>query len=361
MPGPRPAVKMSNNAKTSSGSGGKKNTQQAKRRRPSTPTSPEPDLIPAIRSMMDMQLDKINERFTSLEVSMKEQIRQFETTFSDIKEALSFQGKETEELKRKVADLERNSKEKESELKNEIDRLAVYVARENMVFFGIPEKEEEDVREVLREFYINSMKLPPDEASHIEYQRVHRVPSKSKPRPIKARVVRYQDKERILRNARNLKGTRMYVTEDYPLRVRKQREAQMPALKAARRVGKLAYFSRSEPCKLYIDRVWMPQAHQANFVQSLPEGAAGPHTGQLASVSSVKHGNILGSRNGALRKELRTAPSPASAEAAESNTSQSFNHPWQHKVSVGEASVAMESNGADVTVVAARQEDIQEQ
>ena len=40
-------------------------------------------------------------------------------------------------------------------------------------------------------------------------------------------------------------------------------------MKAARRAGMLAFFSRSEPNKLMIDKVWLPKPKQKEFLKSL--------------------------------------------------------------------------------------------
>ena len=100
------------------------------------------------------------------------------------------------------------SLDKYSELQGEIDRLSSYIARENLVFLGIPEPNgNEQVQETLRKFYVEKLKLPADFVKNVIYQRVHRCPSNAKPRPIKARFLKYSDKERLRENAKNLKGS----------------------------------------------------------------------------------------------------------------------------------------------------------
>ena len=60
---------------------------------------------------------------------------------------------------------------------------------------GIPEKsEKEDTEKVVKEFYKVSLGLTDEQIQGIEHQRVHRVPAASRPRPIKARFLRYSDK-----------------------------------------------------------------------------------------------------------------------------------------------------------------------
>ena len=68
----------------------------------------------------------------------------------------------------------------------------------------------------------------------------------------------------------------MFITDDLPKRVRDYRNSQVPVLKAARRAGKLAFFSRSEPGKLFVDHIWLPCEKQQAFIKSLPKEAKKP-------------------------------------------------------------------------------------
>ena len=243
-----------------------------KRPRQEAGTPPSPDaagLLPSIRMLLEQQMERIDEKFSSLELNLNQQVKQLEASFSELKNSINFQTKETEELKETVKILEGEVKDKEKALQNEVDKLSMYVARENAVFMGIQEKQGEEVKMVLRDFFINNLKLSEEEVDNIEYQRVHRTAAKTTPRPIKARFLRYEDKERIMRNAKNLKGTNFFVRDDIPMRMRNARKAQIPVLIAARNAGKLAYFSRSEPDKLFVDKVLIPVTKQKKFMENM--------------------------------------------------------------------------------------------
>ena len=242
-----------------------------KRPRPdagTTPPSPEAGFLPTIRTLLAQQLEKIEEQIHNLEVSLKGPITKLETAVTEIHESLSFQNKETDDLKKQVKKLEETVKEKENALQGEVDKLSLYVARENLLFIGLPETEGEDVNKVLSEFYINNLKMSHEEVQNIEYQRAHRTAGKN-PRPMKARFVRYRDRDIIMKNAYQLKGTKLFVKEDIPKRMRELRKKQIPALVAARKAGKSAFFSKSEPTKLYVNRIWLPVEQQKSFLASL--------------------------------------------------------------------------------------------
>ena len=237
-----------------------------------TAASPEADLLPSIRILLDQHLVRIDERLSSFQAQLMEQAKQYETQIKELTGALQFQETELKELKSKVSHLEQLNAQGEEELQEQINRLDTYILRENLVFLGVNENaQEKDTEKVVKEFLVKDLKMAKEKVDRIEFQRIHRVASRAKPgpRPIKARFLRYGDALEVLQNAPKLKGTNMYVTPDLPKRVRDVRNEQMPVLRVARGAGKLAYFSRSEPTKLFVDRVWLPVNKQKNFLRQV--------------------------------------------------------------------------------------------
>ena len=135
-----------------------------------------------------------------------------------------------------------------------------YTRRSNIKFFGIKDNDEEspsDTEETLRHFLTKEMKIPRGDVDKIEFERVHRIPTKPStekkpnPRPIIAKVSFYQDKELIKSHIKNLKkGSKLGVADDYPKEVEQIRKDLQPALKKARQEKKLAFFNVE---KLIID------------------------------------------------------------------------------------------------------------
>ena len=113
----------------------------------------------------------------------------------------------------------------------------------------------ENTKAALNEFLESVLRI--DDARSIEYQRVHQMgkPRKEnrRERIIIARFLRFSDRERVLKCGRTLKDTGCKVYEDLPKEIHEMRKLQMEKLKNARKDGKHAYFSRSEPDKLYIN------------------------------------------------------------------------------------------------------------
>ena len=88
------------------------------------------------------------------------------------------------------------------------------------VFYGIEEDPEgaEDTRQVLIDFLQSELDI--DDASDIEFQRVHRIgrfnQQAPKPRQIIVRFLRYPDCERVMSNAKKLKSKNFGISADLP-------------------------------------------------------------------------------------------------------------------------------------------------
>ncbi|KAI8483400.1 hypothetical protein Bbelb_388630 [Branchiostoma belcheri] len=89
--------------------------------------------------------------------------------------------------------------------------------------------------EVLR----NKLRLNTD---NIEIEQAHRNGKPGEqPRPIVVKFLRYKDKQNILRQAKMLKGTQIFINEDFSDKIRQKRKDLQPALRAARERGQVAY------------------------------------------------------------------------------------------------------------------------
>ena len=119
----------------------------------------------------------------------------------------------------------------------------VYNRRENLYFFGIPEftTVAENTFDVMRRFLKEELEL--ESAENIEFQRAHRIGKKKmgEARSVIVRFLRFPERE--------LEGdTDVKVYSDLPKEISERRKKQWPRLKKAREEGKIAFFSKREPC-----------------------------------------------------------------------------------------------------------------
>ena len=95
------------------------------------------------------------------------------------------------------------------------------------------------------------------------------VSGSDRPSPIVVKFVKYKDRLMILQRAKYLKGSKMYINEDYTDAVHHKRKDLMPKLKAARDRGDIAFLRHDKlmihPC------IWTALIHMTLMSISLAD------------------------------------------------------------------------------------------
>jgi hypothetical protein len=127
-------------------------------------------------------------------------------------------------------------KSKLTSLETRLNNLEDYGRRENLIFDGIAEKRKETYIDTAREIYkiLEYMKLPHYEK--IKLDACHRFgrPDHNGSRRIIVRFNWRFDRTRIWENRSSLKGTGVYISEDFSAQTEQSRQKLLPAMKAAR-------------------------------------------------------------------------------------------------------------------------------
>ena len=210
------------------------------------------------------QLDTILERLTNLETKLQrmddflERFSCLEKTINKLQNDVNSLFDETKSLKEKVGEidnrmnfanaeleaLKKKDKENEDKIKELEDKLLyqeVYNRREYLHFFGILETDGVEItKDVMHKFFKDELEI--DEASNVEFQRVHRIGKKKvgEVRLVIARFLKYPDHEFIFRRMREFQeeiDVKVYAKE-----IRQRRKKQWPKLKKAREEGNIAFF-----------------------------------------------------------------------------------------------------------------------
>ena len=213
------------------------------------------------------RLEGIFERFSVLESSinslqtglstLSEKSRILEEMTNYNEKAVEFENAEIEGLKKK----DKENEDKIKELEDKLLYQEVYNRRENLRFFGIPESTTgaESTFEVMRNFLKEELDL--ENAEDIEFQRAHRIGRKKtgEARPVIVRFLGFPERELVFRKVHELESdTDVKVYSDLPKEISERRKRQWPRLKKAREEGKIAFFSKPEPDKLFIDGQFVP-------------------------------------------------------------------------------------------------------
>ncbi|KAK7493906.1 hypothetical protein BaRGS_00014788 [Batillaria attramentaria] len=126
----------------------------------------------------------------------------------------------------------RELREEVLDLRQENEQLR----RNNVLIHGLPKADSEtadECEQTVQEFLIDKLELP----ETVQFDRVHRTNIKPNA-PIIARCVLYKDKVSILKARAKLKGSNIFVNEDFSLRVREIRRKLLVHMKEAKAAGK---------------------------------------------------------------------------------------------------------------------------
>ncbi|KAL7392264.1 hypothetical protein ABVT39_022175 [Epinephelus coioides] len=145
----------------------------------------------------------------------------------EVKVSLQFTQKEVDDLK----------------AEDKMEYLEGQSRRNNLVFNGVAESPGEtwaDTEKKIMEILKEKLQLQ----HKVEVERAHRTGKPGggdRPRPIAVKLLRYKDREAILQRAKSLRGTKIFINEDFTDAVRQKRKDLMPELRAAREKGDIAY------------------------------------------------------------------------------------------------------------------------
>lgn len=130
-------------------------------------------------------------------------------------------------------------------------KLEAYTRRENIKIFNLQECEGEtpsDTELLVRTMMEEKMNIRREDVEEIRFERVHRLrtrkdPNKStKTRPVIVKFSFYQDKEFVWSSVKNLKGTGIGLSHDYPKEIDVIQTKLYPVLKKAKQEKQVAFF-----------------------------------------------------------------------------------------------------------------------
>lgn len=177
----------------------------------------------------------------------------------DLRTSLQFTQKELDDLKSENKGIHAICKSQRAD----IDRLAESMLildeksdfldrqarRANLIIDGVPEAEkennlvtEEKVLEIIKEkLNLDTKTIGVEQAMRIGEVNISRDGTQGRPRPVMVRFHHTKDRDTVFRNAKKLKGTRIFINEDYPEAVRQRRKELVPKMKEARERGDIAF------------------------------------------------------------------------------------------------------------------------
>ena len=215
-----------------------------------------------VNALLQNQAEAYRSSFQSMLVDVKEEIRSIKKELTDFKVSLQFTQSKFEDSEKKLNDIELKVNRQSDNLfalkghadaaEGQLEYLENQSRRLNIRIVGLQGKDEkswDDTEQKVKQVIKDKLGLTED----FEIDRCHRVGrsgnrqrrtgrQEDDPRPIVAKLVRWKDKERILKKAREVKPNGVKFLADLSKRTLDKREEQVPDLIAARKSGKIAYF-----------------------------------------------------------------------------------------------------------------------
>lgn len=203
-----------------------------------------PDIVVSLRAI-ELRLTTMDSRIALIETLHKE--------ISALRESLEFSQEHIQNLTQENKTL----KDSVKTLTNQITTLASdnktiketlldvqsRSMRDNLVLTGLPEQSSEDTEKVVKDFMSTQLKLPTSTVNSITFHRVHRIGQKNtttgnnRPRPIVAKFEHYKQKQHVLQQGKQLKGTNYGLNEQYPKEIMQRRSKLHPVRKEMARLG----------------------------------------------------------------------------------------------------------------------------
>ena len=198
-------------------------------------------------------------------------VTSIDTRLSTVENSCSFIGnkyddhkKELDEAKSKLKNLqstcdklEKKTQTLETEktaLQSKLTDLEWRDMRPNLMFYGVPEQENEDCEQTVKQIMVEQLGLL--QAGNVMFERVHRVglPARGKVRPIVARFTYYKEREMVrsksFEHADNLKKANLGIGTQSPKEIREARKTLYTIMEQEKAKGNAVKMVRD---RLYIN------------------------------------------------------------------------------------------------------------
>lgn len=188
---------------------------------------------PTLRDVMS-KLMNMDSKFDGMKNDvndMKEAYSNLRDEVHGMREAVSELRQENEALKEQNSSLQ----SKLESLERKTDDLECRSKRNNIIIHGISRSGSEDCEGLVQDMLTDQLEL----SETVQFDRVHRLSGKPNA-PIIARCTFYKDKVKILKEKGKLKGSTVFIGEDFSSRVREIRKKLTVHLRQAKAANKRA-------------------------------------------------------------------------------------------------------------------------
>ena len=173
-----------------------------------------------------------------------DEIKKMIKDIDNIKESLEFT---QEVIDKKVKTVEEKVETIENKFTNEVQRKLTEIEdrsrRNNIRIEGVVQESYESWDQT--ETMVNNLLKDKLEIENVKIERAHRTgrTNEEKTRTIVCKLLDYKDKLKIMQNRKKLKGTNIYINEDFSKETREHRKKLWEEVKVLRSQGEIAYLN----------------------------------------------------------------------------------------------------------------------
>lgn len=247
--------------------------------------------IGAIRALLEEKIGPVMERLDSLDLSINQRITNLDSDFNSLREEVIGVKESNEgvwqvarENEARIMTLEKDLREVRQELSNTKSqlfnvneqslRLECQSRRDNLRFFGIPEVKGETWSDCVEKIKnLMEVNLGLENTDQISIVRAHRVGPLlgSRSRPILVKFLLWNDRMRVWNAKTQLRGSDLYIDEDYPIEIVKRRKKLLPVFNAARAYNRTVPDEQKLKFSLTVDHLKINNTvYTVNNLHTLP-------------------------------------------------------------------------------------------
>ena len=206
----------------------------------------ERNITEKLEKMIERKLKEHEENIAKIisanTILINKRFEEINEKISDFRESLEYTEKE---LKEEIKSVKEQCEIDNQMLRNKLRELEDRSRRNNIKIEGVKENENEtwdDTAKKVEDIIKNKLGIK----KHVIIERAHRGGNKqnktfNKPRTIFAKLLDYRDKEQIIKNANKLKGSGIYINEDFSKETTEIRKELWLKVKKLRNEGMYAY------------------------------------------------------------------------------------------------------------------------
>ena len=232
---------------------------------------------------MKNELTHMNKKLTSIEKELVDIKTTADTAFHVAEEA-KLQAERAEKEAHEATTENKLLRQELSAMKDKLIKQEAQSRRENLLFDGIPESNNESWNDCEAKVYdCLTTNLKMSNAQEIKFERVHRIGPKvpGRPRTIIAKFSFFKDREAVWQRRTYLKSTRIWISEDYPAEIKQARRILYPIFRAAQQAKDITSSS------LRLDKLTINgQQYTLNTLGRLPQSL------RPENVATRREGNV---------------------------------------------------------------------